>query len=143
MGIASHIGRDGGQRHGESDRLRIDKPEADQPSPGVGARQKGHAGCGDSADNVGYSCSEEAGCTEKVTLVSSLGWTKSTKIVKFLTVWHIKNDCSSNEECDNLDSVSDRFKLSGHSGPEAQITNDDGREGVDNTVGDGPARWDS
>ena len=42
--VAGHVGRDGGQRDGEADGLRVGQPEADQAAPGVGPGQVGEQG---------------------------------------------------------------------------------------------------
>jgi hypothetical protein len=50
----------------------------------------------------------------------------------------MKNYCASNEQCDNLDGISDGFELSGHRGPESHVADDNRGEGVDDAVGNGP-----
>jgi len=62
MSVASHVGGNGSQRNGETNRLGVDEPKADKSSPSILSGEISHA-CGrDGADHVGNGCSEETSC---------------------------------------------------------------------------------
>jgi hypothetical protein len=52
-------------------------------------------------------------------------------------VRHVENDGSTDQERDNLNSISNRLELCGLGCRKAEIANDYGREAVENTIGDG------
>lgn len=53
------------------------------------------------------------------------------------TVRNVENDASTNDQADDLDSISNGLQLSSSGGAKSHVADDDGREGVDNTVRDG------
>ena len=62
MGVASHVGGNGSQRHGETNRLGVNEPKADKSAPSIISGKISHA-CGrDGADHVGNSCSDKTSC---------------------------------------------------------------------------------
>lgn len=54
-----------------------------------------------------------------------------------LTIGNVEDDGSADEQRNDLHRVADRFELSGHRRAESHVANDDGRERIDNTVGNG------
>jgi hypothetical protein len=56
------------------------------------------------------------------------------------TVGNVQNDCSTDDQGDDLHCIANRFELGSHGCAEAHVADDDCREGVHNTVGDGTIR---
>jgi hypothetical protein len=62
MCVTSHVGRDGGKSDSEADGLRIDEPEADEPTPCVRSGKVGHTRCRNCAEDIGHGGSKKPSC---------------------------------------------------------------------------------
>jgi hypothetical protein len=133
MCVTSHVRRDSGKRYSEADGLRIHEPEADEPAPRVRPGEVGHTSRCHGAEYIGCGGGEEASCV----VVSDAH--RGLRMHE-LTIGHVEDDGSTDQQRNNLHRVTNRFELRGHRRAESHVANDDRRERVDNTVGDSAVR---